>query len=91
MRIDVAILVGSLIVAVVVLSAVVLMVRRKLLTADRVEASAPAGLLESLRRMKAEGRLSEAEFEAARAKLGAGLRRAAQDSRPAAGRRGERM
>jgi hypothetical protein len=86
LRFDVFILVGALIVAVVVLSVVVLMVRRKLLAADRAGASAPAGLLESLRRMRDDGRLSEAEFEAAKSRLGAGLRREAQESRPAARR-----
>ncbi len=82
LRVDVFLLVGGLIVAVVVLSVVVLMVRRKFLAADRAGASVPAGVLESLRRMRDDGRLSAAEFDAAKARLGAGLRREAQDSRP---------
>lgn len=76
-RVDVLLVVGVLIAAVVVLSVVVLLVRRKLLSAGNDSAGSAAGVLESLRQMRNEGRLTEAEFQAAKARLGAGLRAAA--------------
>jgi len=88
-RVDVLLVVGVLIAAVVVLSVVVLLVRRKLLSEGGDATGSAAGVLESLRQMRNDGRLTEAEFQAAKARLGAGLRAAAgagaRGTRPARG------
>jgi len=55
---------------------VILLVRRKLLRSGPGDASASAsGLLDSLRKLHAEGKMTTEEFNRARAKIGASVRR----------------
>ncbi|MGD9688705.1 MAG: hypothetical protein AB7K52_02910 [Phycisphaerales bacterium] len=60
--------VGTLIAAVVVLTAVVLLVRRRFLS-SRADPSSQAGLMEELRRMKLAGLMSDEEFNRIRSRL----------------------
>ena len=65
--------VGLLIGALMVLGAVIMVVRTKILMKD-TGSNKPAGPLEDLRRMRDAGTISDAEFLAAKAKIGARLR-----------------
>jgi hypothetical protein len=77
---QIIILVGSLIAAVAVMTVFLLWVRRRFLASQR-DSGQQAGLLEQLRQMKLAGQITQAEFESAKARLGAKMREAALPSR----------
>ncbi len=65
--------VGVLVVTVVIGTMVVLYFRRRWM-AKQAESESPTGFMESLREMRASGKISEEEFAATKAKLSARLR-----------------
>lgn len=73
--------VGSLMAAVMVLTAVLLLIRRRFLAAQRA-ATSGAGLLETMRQMKLSGQMSEEEFAAIKANLAAKMRKETLETGP---------
>lgn len=65
--------VGALLGVVVLLTVVILFVRRRMLGPEQ-EGDAAVGLLEQLRRMHQRGELSDEEFQATKARLAGGIK-----------------
>ncbi len=71
--------VGAMIGVVMVLTVVIMVVRRRMLAPADTTADA-VGLIDQLRRMRENGQLSEAEYAAAKARLARGARGRADDA-----------
>lgn len=83
-------LLGVLIVLVVLLAVVVMVLRARFIAQSARSSARSVGLMDELRQMRDEGRISEAEFQAVRSKMNSRLRDEIKSSQPTPEPRGSK-